>query len=60
MVHDIFISYSSQNTEYAEAVCERLENNGIEFVEKSLEIIVDTIQKHFPDSDRQAVIKLIK
>lgn len=30
MVHDIFISYSSQNTEYAEAVCEKLENNGIE------------------------------
>lgn len=30
MVHDVFISYSTKNTEYAEAVCENLENNGIE------------------------------
>lgn len=30
MAHDIFISYSTQNTEYAEAVCDKLENNGIE------------------------------
>ena len=30
MAHDIFISYSTQNIEYAEAVCDKLENNGIE------------------------------
>ncbi|WP_407393436.1 toll/interleukin-1 receptor domain-containing protein [Methanobrevibacter sp.] len=30
MAHDVFISYSSRNTEFAEAVCEKLEDNGIE------------------------------
>ena len=30
MAHDVFISYSTKNTEYAEAVCEKLEDNGIE------------------------------
>ena len=30
MSHDVFISYSTKNTENAEAVCERLESNGIE------------------------------
>lgn len=30
MVHDVFISYSTRNTEFAEAVCEQLETNGIE------------------------------
>lgn len=30
MAHDVFISYSTKNTEFAEAVCENLEDNGIE------------------------------
>lgn len=30
MAHDIFISYSTQNTQNADAICEKLENNGIE------------------------------
>lgn len=30
MAHDVFISYSTKNTEFAEAVCENLENNDIE------------------------------
>ncbi len=30
MVHDVFISYSTRNSEYANTVCEKLENNGIE------------------------------
>lgn len=30
MAHDVFISYSTKNTEYANTVCERLEENGIE------------------------------
>lgn len=30
MAHDVFISYSTQNTEFADAVCEHLENEGIE------------------------------
>ena len=29
MNHDVFISYSSQNKEFADEVCENLENNGI-------------------------------
>lgn len=30
MAHDVFISYSTKNTEFADAVCENLENNGVE------------------------------
>ena len=30
MAHDVFISYSTKNTEYADAVCKKLEDNGIE------------------------------
>lgn len=30
MAHDVFISYSTKNTEFAEAVCDNLENNGVE------------------------------
>ncbi len=30
MAHDVFISYSTKNTEFAEAVCGKLEDNGIE------------------------------
>lgn len=30
MAHDVFISYSTRNIDHAEAVCENLENNGIE------------------------------
>ena len=30
MTHDVFISYSTKNTEHAEAIYERLENNGVE------------------------------
>ncbi len=30
MAHDVFISYSTKNMDYAEAVCENLESNGVE------------------------------
>ena len=30
MTHDVFISYSTKNTEHAEAIYERLQNNGVE------------------------------